>query len=130
MNNAVLLDTHAWAWSLGDSGKLTATAHAALYGDEVPAISPVSVYEIVQKVRLGKWAEMARLVPRLIQVVEEQGGQWADLTPEISHLAGTLDWSHRDPFDRLLASTALVNGWRLISADAVFDDLTGLRRVW
>jgi PIN domain nuclease of toxin-antitoxin system len=45
-------------------------------------------------------------------------------------VAGSLDWPHRDPFDRLLAATALINGWPLISADPAFDRLTGLRRVW
>lgn len=73
---------------------------------------------------------MERLVPHLATSVVEQGGVWADLTPEISLLAGTLDWPHRNPFDRMLAATALVNGWVLISADMVFDSLIGLRRVW
>ena len=69
-------------------------------------------------------------MPHLATSAIEQGGSWANLTPEISLFAATLDWPHRDPFDRILAATVLVNGWVLISADRVFDSLIGLRRVW
>ena len=130
MNDPVLLDTHVWAWTLGQSARLSEHARKTIAAARAPAISPVSIYEIAQKVRLGKWAEMAELVPRLTMVVAEQGGLWADVTPQVAHLAGSLDWPHRDPFDRLLAATALVNGWVLISADTAFDSLIGLRRIW
>ncbi len=33
----------------------------------------------------------------------------------------TLPFHHRDPFDRLIAATALVEGLTLVSADTVFD---------
>ena len=130
MNDTVLLDTHTWAWSLGDSRRLSEAARTAVAAAAMAAVSPVSVYEIAQKVGLGKWPEMEILLPRLTQAVDTQGGLWANLTPEIAHLAGTLAWPHRDPFDRILAATALVHGWVLISADPVFDSLIGLRRVW
>jgi PIN domain nuclease of toxin-antitoxin system len=40
-----------------------------------------------------------------------------------------MNWSHRDPFDRMIAATALSGGDILISADTTFDSLP-LRRVW
>ena len=39
-----------------------------------------------------------------------------------------MDWSHRDPFDRLLAATALRRNLPIVSADAVFDGV--VTRVW
>ena len=36
---------------------------------------------------------------------------------------------HRDPFDRVIAATALVEGLCLVSADATFDRY-GLTRLW
>lgn len=130
MSRIVLLDTHAWAWSLNDSRRLSAPAHSAIADATHCAVSAISVYEIAQKALLGKWAEMLALVPELTRAVAEQGGLWAEFTPEIALLAGTLNWPHRDPFDRMLAATALVHGWELISADTAFDSLTGLRRIW
>jgi hypothetical protein len=41
----------------------------------------------------------------------------------------TLALHHRDPFDRLLVSTAIVEALTLISAAETFDDY-GLTRLW
>lgn len=41
----------------------------------------------------------------------------------------TLPLYHRDPFDRLIAATAIVEGLTLVSADVVFDHY-GLARHW
>ena len=126
----ILLDTHAWAWSMDDDSRLSDAAAMAINSAQTIGISVVSIFEIAQKVRLGKWPEMDALLPDLARAPEWQHAELADLTPEIAHLAGTLDWPHRDPFDRMLAATALVNGWVLISADTAFDSLIGLRRIW
>ena len=129
MTSEVLLDTHTWAWSLLGT-KITLVASHAMENATTTMVSPISVFEIAQKVHLGKWPDMAPKLPDLSAALIRQGGQWANMTPEIARLAGSLDWPHRDPFDRLLAATALVNGWVLISADTAFDSLIGLRRVW
>ena len=34
-----------------------------------------------------------------------------------------MPWGHRDPFDRLLAATALDGSLPLVSADTVFDGI-------
>ncbi|MBW8882511.1 MAG: type II toxin-antitoxin system VapC family toxin [Asticcacaulis sp.] len=86
-------------------------------------VSPVSLFEIGQKVRLGKWPEMAPLASRLPDILMQQGGLVATLTPEICMTAALLDWDHRDPFDRFLAATSLVNKWPLASVDTAFDTL-------
>lgn len=41
----------------------------------------------------------------------------------------TLPMHHRDPFDRLIAGTALVDQLTLVSADSAFDAY-GLTRIW
>ncbi|MBE7440182.1 MAG: PIN domain-containing protein [Spirochaetales bacterium] len=43
--------------------------------------------------------------------------QVMDLTPEISHSAVALAWSHRDPADRWIVSTALFLGAVLCTKD-------------
>jgi PIN domain nuclease of toxin-antitoxin system len=45
-------------------------------------------------------------------------------------LAGHLDWSHKDPFDRMLAAQAVLEDATLVSADAAFDSAPGVRRLW
>ena len=41
----------------------------------------------------------------------------------------TLPPHHKDPFDRLIAATALVEGLTLVSADPAFDAY-GVTRLW
>ncbi len=95
-------------------------------------VSPVSVFEIGQKVRLGKWKQMDELLSELPALIEKSGTASATLTPEICLSAATLDWSHRDPFDRIIAATAIHYRAKLISADTAFDTLAKgtLKRIW
>ncbi|WP_404400858.1 type II toxin-antitoxin system VapC family toxin [Pelagibacterium halotolerans] len=121
----VLLDTHAWAWSLTADARLSPAATTAMEQAETVSISAISLFEIGQKVRLGKWPEMVPFLDGLIALAGEQGGRLLELSPEASLLAATLDWVHRDPFDRLIGATAITKGLVLISADTVFDSLAG-----
>jgi PIN domain nuclease of toxin-antitoxin system len=130
MTESVLLDTHAWAWSMLQDDRLSGMAKQVLDGETGIVVSPVSVFEIGQKVRLGKWPEMKPFAFKLESYVEWQGADVAPVTLEIADFAARLHWTHRDPFDRLLAATALVNGWQLLSADVAFDTMPTLRRLW
>jgi PIN domain nuclease of toxin-antitoxin system len=126
----VLLDTHVWAWALGDGMLLSDRARAAIQSADAVYVSPISFFEIGQKVRLGKWPEMAPHAANLPAILNQQGGIAAPFTPEICIHASLRDWEHRDPFDRMLASTAQILDLTLISKDAVFADLPGLRCIW
>lgn len=124
----VLLDTHIWTWSLVEEERLSQSASAAIRAADVVFVSPISFFEIAQKVRLGKWPEMAPFVDTLPSLLEQQGGLVAPLDPAICIAAGLLDWSHGDPFDRLLAATSAQIGAPLVSADAAFDQIA--TRIW
>jgi PIN domain nuclease of toxin-antitoxin system len=126
--SAVLLDTHTWAWSLAGSPRLSAKAARAIKASDSVLVSPISFFEIGQKVRLGKWPEMEPFVDKLVELLSQQGGFIANLEPAICVQAGTMRWLHRDPFDRLLASTALHYNLSLISIDVVFDGIVA--RIW
>ncbi len=125
---AVLLDTHAWAWALTDDDRLSQRARSAITGADTVLVSPITFFEIGQKVRLGKWPQMEPFVQRLPALLETQGGATADLDGPICITAATMPWSHRDPFDRLLAATALRRNLPIVSADGVFDAV--VTRVW
>lgn len=119
----VLLDTHAWIWSLTGDARLSPSAIVAVEQAETVSICAISLFEIGQKVRVGKWPEMEPFLQRLIGLANEQGGQLVEVSAEVSLLAATLVWQHRDPFDRLIAATAMARGLTLISADIAFDAL-------
>ena len=125
---SILLDTHAWAWTLSGDSRLSTAALAALERAETVLVSPVSFFEIGEKVRLGKWPEMVPFVNQLAPLLAEQGGSVAPLEPSICLNAAMMDWDHRDPFDRLLAATANYYGLPLVSADTAFDGR--IPRIW
>ena len=128
---SVLLDTHVWAWSLVEPGRISAAARTAIELADAVYVSPISFFEIGQKVRLGKWPEMAPHAERLPEVLRGQGAYLAPMTGEICLKASLFDWTHRDPFDRLLAATVQVTGDGLVSADGAFDGVPGgVRRIW
>lgn len=44
--------------------------------------------------------------------------------------AGALPWAHRDPFDRMLAAQAMLEGAVLVTRNAAFAGLGGLAVIW
>jgi PIN domain nuclease of toxin-antitoxin system len=124
----VLLDTHAWAWSLTGDERLSGKARAFIEQAQVVWVSPISFLKIAQEVRLGKWPEMMPFIDRLPELLHQQGGSVASLEPAICIAAGTMLWAHRDPFDRLLAATARFYNLPLVSADVIFDGQAA--RLW
>lgn len=126
--SAVLLDTHTWAWTLAGDTRLSKQAASAVGVADAVLVSPISFFEIAQKVRLGKWPEMEAFVGKLPELLEQQSGAIADLNAAICVTAGIMEWPHRDPFDRFLAATAMHYKLPLVSADAVFDGIVA--RIW
>lgn len=125
---AVLLDTHSWAWSLSGDTRLPKSALTAITAADTVFVSPITFFEIAEKVRIGKWPEMEPFVGQLPTLLHRQGGAVAALEPSICVAAGTMAWPHRDPFDRLLAATAMHYRLPLVSADTVFDGV--VKRLW
>jgi hypothetical protein len=68
-------------------------------------VSAISFFEVAQKVRLGKWPEMAPYVERLPALLASQRGVAASLEAADCLMAGTMIWTHRDPFDRFLGAS-------------------------
>lgn len=128
-----LIDTHVWAWSLLSA--TTTSKMAEIFSDaDGLQLSAISLYEIRQKVRLGKWLQMEPYSAVLLDLLERQGIGAISVDAEISQLAGALDWEHRDPFDRLIAASAIRMQMPLVSADEIFDQLKSRKdwpgRIW
>ena len=128
--NSILLDTHTWVWSFANDALLSSRARAAIQEADTVYVSPISFFEIGQKVRTGRWPEMEGKVQDLPAILREQGGSVATLTPEICLDASTMEWEHRDPFDRLIVSTSLALSVALVSKDSAFEDRDDLNLVW
>jgi len=126
----VLVDTHAFLWWILDDAALSRRARETIAASENECLfSSASCWEMAIKVSLGKLeldGTVERFVPHHLAV-----NGFRELPVEVRHAAGVarLPFHHRDPFDRLLASQALVEGLAIISADPVFRRY-GVRRIW
>ena len=126
-----LLDTHTFLWATHDETKLSPAAEKAIKGKNSRIyISAVSAYEIMNKYRLGKLPEYAYLAINYLDVLHEFGADELSINMHHTHFAGKFDWSHRDPFDRLLAAQAYLDNLVLITNDPAFDSLPWLNSVW
>lgn len=117
----LLLDTHVFIWSFSNTKKLSLTAAKEFKN---PAnqifLSVASAWEMQIKIKLGKMIFDDTLENI---VVEQQTVNNIQILPvELSHALylENLPLHHKDPFDRLLISQAIVENMTLVSADADF----------
>ncbi len=80
-------------------------------------MSAASGWELATKGRLGKLPGAERLLQDLPSLLQQQGFQ--PLAVQLHHgvHAGAYRQAHRDPFDRLLAAQAELEGLQLVSLD-------------
>jgi PIN domain nuclease of toxin-antitoxin system len=116
----LLLDTCALLWMVNRDPllpeALKSMKRAAASGEIY--LSPVSAWEIGLLVKRGRLQLDIAVETYVHKAFSLPGVRIAQLTPEIavrsSHLPGEL---HDDPADRMLVSTALVMGLRLVTRD-------------
>jgi PIN domain nuclease of toxin-antitoxin system len=125
----LLLDTGPFAFLLMGSVRMNDELRDRIVTEDTVLVSAISFFEVGQKVRIGKWPEMEPYVADLEQRSRDDGFEIVSLTGHLAMKSALLDWDHRDPFDRMIAATALQEGVPVVSSDAAFDRI-GVRRVW
>ncbi len=126
----ILCDTHAWIWWAGEDRRLSAAARRAIEASSVVGIPMFSCWELAMLVEHGRleldrdvlqWIRDALALPR-VRVI--------DLEPEILVQAARLDWSHRDPVDRMIVATALHHRLPVITRDRTIRSFAGIETIW
>ena len=113
-----LLDTHTLIWLLEESPLLSARAKEILIARENSIyVSAVSLWEIAIKVNLDK-LKLRFTFGELLNKVKNSTIEVLQIEDEYLKKLSTLPFIHKDPFDRLLISTALVENLTIITADA------------
>ena len=126
----LLLDTHSFVWFIEGSPRLSSRARELIEADAAEVyVSAATGWEIATKHRLGKLPNAEALVMDFEGEVLRAGMTGLAITLRHAAMAGSLAGDHRDPFDRILASQAIVEGIPLLSKDATFDNY-GVVRIW
>lgn len=125
--SGLLLDTNVVIWLLlGDRNAVTAEAAEALEdGANELFVSAVSVWEIAIKRSLGR----LEIDPHWYETLIKLDFEPLLLNLDHARRVEQLPWYHRDPFDRILISQALVEGLSLVSSDTEFRKY-GVNLVW
>jgi len=112
-----LLDTHAIIWMVEDSPNLPLAIREIIRAPENQiAICSISLWEIAIKMNIGKLT-LNLTFEELVDVL--RNGDFDFLQVEDEYLSGLpkLPLLHKDPFDRLLISTAKIEKMTLITID-------------
>lgn len=118
----LLLDTHALLWFLLGDDHLPVMTRILIADADQAFASSASAWEIATKVRIGRLPEAAPLIDRYAATVEALAITTLDVTTLHALHAGSYNLAHGDPFDRLLAAQAELEGLILITKDKAFAD--------
>lgn len=119
----LLLDTHTLLWWFINDRRLSVLARAAILDEKNEIhVSAVNAWEIATKDRLGKLPQAKDAAPRFMELVAADGFRLLNLGCEHGLRAGGYPSRHGDPFDRMLAAQAEIDGLTLVSRDPVFRD--------
>ncbi|GFN45545.1 type II toxin-antitoxin system VapC family toxin [Candidatus Regiella insecticola] len=126
----LLLDTHLLLWAAGESNRLSAEARRLIDSPKNELFfSVASLWEIAIKQGLGRddFRVDARLLRRGLL---DNGYSELLISSEHAVAINNLPLIHKDPFDRMLVSQAMVEGIILLTSDAFVAQYPGsIRRV-
>ncbi|HET8810287.1 MAG TPA: type II toxin-antitoxin system VapC family toxin [Flavobacteriaceae bacterium] len=125
----LLLDTHSVIWFITENNQLSTKAKRLI---EEPSnicyVSIASFWEMGIKYSLGK-LQLNTNLNHIFELIDQSG--FTILPIKTSHILmnSTLQFHHRDPFDRLIIAQAKNEGLTLISKDRMFKNY-GENLVW
>ncbi|HET7662243.1 MAG TPA: type II toxin-antitoxin system VapC family toxin [Rhodanobacteraceae bacterium] len=127
---SLLLDTHAFLWAVMQPDKLSSKVRKRLENPSTEIIlSAASAWEIATKHRLGKLPSAKALLADFDEVIRQLDARMLAVNHVHALKAGGFRQSHRDPFDRMLAAQAQVEGLTLVSKDTALLQF-GIKLLW
>lgn len=115
----LLLDSHAFKWWRDEPNKLSPSAFVEISNPNNDVyLSVVTVWEFQIKIALNKFIVNGGLDAAIKD--EQQNNNFQILSVKLSHALclENLPPHHKDPFDRLLISQAIVGNMISVSADS------------
>ena len=113
----IIIDTHIFLWLAGDVKKVSKKHMRYLEDlDNNIYLSSMSIAEIMIKRSIGN----LKFEADILEILEEMGIDILDFDARSAIMLGKLPMYHRDPFDRMIISQAIINDYKIISVDNKF----------
>lgn len=118
VSRALLLDTCTLLdLSIDANGSASRIAKQLLDFSDRLFVSAASAWEISIKTSAGRLSGGELLVTQWDENLTDLQIQPLEISHADARLAGALDWSHRDPFDRMLVAQTKRHGFHLATRD-------------
>ena len=112
-----LLDTHVIIWMVEDSPNLPLAIREIIKNPENQVvICSISLWEIAIKMNIGKLT-LGLTFDELVDILRNGDFDFMQVEDEYLSCLSKLPLLHKDPFDRLLVSTAIVEKMTFITMD-------------
>jgi len=113
----LLIDTHSLIWFLNGDEKLSEKAKSVIEdSSNTKIVSIASIWEIAIKIRLDKF-RFPKGFKHFLGMVEDNGFEVLPITFEHALELSTLEFVHRDPFDRLLIAQGKSDNLVIVTKD-------------
>ena len=128
----ILLDTHVLLWMASDPKRLSSKAREAIRNarqNTGVAVATVTLWELAWLAQNGR----IQILSSVESFVRETVARviLRPMTPEIAAVAVRLPAGYpKDPADRLIGSTAIVEGMPLITADQQIRRAKAVETIW
>ena len=126
----LLLDTHVLIWLATDDKRAGKGPRALVASATQRFVSAATAYEISTKSRLGKLPGGRSLLDGWSRLMRNLQADELPLSAIHMARAGSLDWRHRDPFDRMLVAQAQLEGLVMLTDDAAIRGFEDVRTRW
>lgn len=130
----ILLDTHALIWLAGEPRRLSKPATKAIRSALASGgigVASITLWELAVLFARGRLRARGTIDASIRLLIESTGVSVRELTPEIAALSTQLPGDFpKDPADRLIAATAIVEGVPLVTSDERILASPLIKTVW
>lgn len=124
-----LLDTHTLIWLLNGNDNIPTKLIELIEAPKTEIfVSIISFWEIAIKKSLGK-LDIVDSTEKILKETESAGIKILEIKPKHILYVESLEFHHKDPFDRILISTSIKEKMKIISIDEIFDKYN-VKRIW
>jgi PIN domain nuclease of toxin-antitoxin system len=128
-----LIDTHTFLWFIEGSTQLSEFSKSLIENENNEIyVSIISLWEISIKTALNKLSVKGEY-ESIVFDIEKNDIDILPMTFAHTIQQNKLPHIHKDPFDRMILSQAIVENINIISRDEIFDEYlkpTAIKRIW